>query len=74
MEILSKCYCSDKRKLYHVKVYSEHALQVREIYGDERAREYILKAISWIEPYLKTPKYDFYLKRLYHKLRNSSSV
>lgn len=74
MDILSKCYHSDKRKLYHVKVYSEHALQVREVYGDEKAKDYILKAISWIEPYLQTPKYDHYLKRLYHKLRKNLSI
>lgn len=71
MDILSKCYLSDKRKLYHVKVYSEHALQFREVYGDEKAREYISKAISWIELYLETPKYDHNLKRLYNKLRKN---
>ena len=48
MEILSKCYHSDKRKEYHVKVFADHTIQFSKIYGSKSSLEYINTAILWL--------------------------
>ena len=50
MEILSECYQSDKRKVYHAQKYTEFALLYKEIYKDDR---YIEQAFNWLSDLIK---------------------
>lgn len=69
MDILSKCYYSDKRRLYHVKVFAGHAIQFREIYGADKAKEYISTANSWVKKGLEDQPLNRDLKRLSKQLK-----
>lgn len=49
MEILSECYASDKKKLYHALVYADHAMKYAKIFNDNYSKEYIEKSKIWLK-------------------------
>lgn len=50
MDILSKCYKSDKRKIYHAQKYAEFAIYLANHYTNYK---YIEPAIGWIDNIIK---------------------
>lgn len=48
MRILSDCYNSDQRKLYHSLVFSDQSLKYYEKYPDSTARDYLETAKKWL--------------------------
>lgn len=49
MDILSQCYMSDKRKIYHALAFGKQAIQFWKIFGNKDAKEYLNKAHGWLE-------------------------
>lgn len=71
MNILSECYKSDKRKVYHAQKYTEFALILFEIYGDN---SYIEQATKWLTELINNEEsMSRKTKSLYNKLRNVSN-
>ncbi len=48
MKILSECYRYDKRKTYHALVFTDHALQYWNVYGDSDGLKYLKTASEWL--------------------------
>ena len=59
MEILKRCYKSDRRKVFHAMTFADHAIHYWDAYGDTQAREYLNQALTWLveqkrkEPWLR---------------------
>lgn len=67
MDILSECYQSDKRKVYHAQKYAEFALSYLNIYKDNR---YIEQAFVWLTELIKNEdSMSRKTKNLYGKLK-----
>lgn len=67
MDILSECYQSDKRKVYHAQKYAEFALSYLNIYDDNR---YIEQAFVWLTELIKNEdSMSRKTKNLYGKLK-----
>ena len=67
MNILSECYQSDKRKVYHAQKYAEFALSYLNIYDDNR---YIEQAFVWLTELIKNEdSMSRKTKNLYGKLK-----
>ncbi|MCL4304466.1 SIR2 family protein [bacterium] len=50
MQILARCYSSDKRKLFHALTFAEQAIGYRDVFGLTReAKEYLEQANLWLE-------------------------
>lgn len=49
MEILSQCYRSDRRKIFHVLTFADHALKYWNAYRDKKAKEYLDQARIWLK-------------------------
>lgn len=48
MKILTDCINKDKRKIYHSKVFADHALQYFQVYGDNVAADYLQQSMQWL--------------------------
>ncbi|MDD3150933.1 MAG: hypothetical protein PHV68_08870, partial [Candidatus Gastranaerophilales bacterium] len=48
MRILSECYDTDQRKLYHALVFGDQALKYYEKFRDEQAQCYLQTALKWL--------------------------
>lgn len=67
MDILSECYQSDKRKVYHAQKYAEFALSYLNIYDNNR---YIEQAFGWLTELIKNEdSMSRKTKNLYEKLK-----
>jgi tetratricopeptide (TPR) repeat protein len=65
MEILSECYSSDKRKMYHALAYSDQALQyARACPHDSYAMEFLRTAQKWLVEEEKYSPWSREIKRL----------
>ncbi len=69
MGILTECYESDRRKPYHACTFARQALEYWQIYGDQRARAYVKRAISWLQEETRTSPWNRQVKRLLVGLR-----
>jgi tetratricopeptide (TPR) repeat protein len=49
MEILRKCYTSDRRKAFHATTFADNALKYWQQYHDDIARSYLEHAKAWLE-------------------------
>ncbi|OIQ49374.1 hypothetical protein BerOc1_01299 [Pseudodesulfovibrio hydrargyri] len=65
MEILSECYLSDKRKVYHALTFADFALKYNDKYGDEQSQEYMKKAYEWLQREHKAQPWHRGISRLY---------
>ncbi|AEV82474.1 hypothetical protein ACPL_1577 [Actinoplanes sp. SE50/110] len=63
MDMLRRCYLSDRRRSLHAFSYSRRALKYFGQFGDEQARTYLEQAEEWLrvvqvnEPYMTSTKY-----------------
>ena len=48
MSILDECYKHDKRKAYHALSYANQSLKYWNKYGDDKSKEYLVKAKKWL--------------------------
>jgi len=48
MTILSECYTSDKRKIYHAMTFGQQAIEYWRAYRNSEAREYLETAKRWL--------------------------
>ena len=64
MNILSECYHSDRRRYYHAPVFADQALQYWDVYGDEKAHEYLKTAKQWLEDEVMRSKWHRNVRRL----------
>lgn len=68
MNILAKCYQSDKRKVYHAQKYAEFAIDFFDIYTDN---QYIEQAFMWLKELIdKEESMSRKTKMLYEKLKS----
>ncbi|MGE4194889.1 MAG: SIR2 family protein [Pseudodesulfovibrio sp.] len=65
MEILSECYLSDKRKVYHALTFADFALKYNDKYGDEQSHEYMRKAYEWLQREHSAQPWHRGISRLY---------
>ena len=70
MEILKKCYISDRRKAFHAVTFADQTLKYANVYGDLDAKEYLEYAHLWlieqkkVEPwYRDIPRYIKLIER-----------
>ncbi len=50
MEILKDCYTSDKRKVYHAKVFAEQAIKYADKLGSTQdSKEYLTLSLHWLD-------------------------
>jgi tetratricopeptide (TPR) repeat protein len=63
MELLQRCYLSDRRRALHAFSYSRRALKFNELFGDEAAKAYLAQAEEWLltvqrrEPFMSATKW-----------------
>lgn len=63
MELLRRCYVSDRRRALHAFSYSERALRYQSQFGDDRAKAYLEQSEDWLEvvqrdePYMTSTKW-----------------
>lgn len=48
MDLLARCYASDRRKGFHAKTFADQAIQFWEAYHDVTAAKYIRLAHTWL--------------------------
>lgn len=66
MEILERCYESDKRKVYHAQKYAEFAIWIFNEYNETT---YLDKALKWLQELIRSEEsLSFKTKQLYRKL------
>lgn len=67
MDILEKCYLSDKRKVYHAQKYAEFALKYFEKYSDSK---YIEQAFCWLDELIKNEEsMSFKTRKLFTSIK-----
>ena len=65
MEILERCYESDKRKVYHAQKYAEFAIWIFNEYNETT---YLDKALKWLQVLIRSEEsLSFKTKQLYRK-------
>ncbi|MHA1169384.1 MAG: SIR2 family protein [Candidatus Hodarchaeales archaeon] len=70
MEILRECYDKDRRKTYHVMVYTDQALRYYSVYENDRALGYLKNAKIWLEEEFDKKPWHYKLKRLLRLVTN----
>ena len=58
MEILERCYSSDRRKGFHAKTFADHALQFWRAYHDSDAARYIRLSAEWLSDAARNEPWD----------------
>lgn len=48
MQILARCYESDRRRVFHAIRFADQALRYRNVYGHDAARRYLERARGWL--------------------------
>lgn len=49
MSTLIECYKSDRRKVFHARIFAENAVQYWEKYRDTPAKNYLSQALDWLD-------------------------
>jgi len=49
MEILRKCYLSDRRRSLHALKFAGRAIEYYDLFGDDQARDHLIQAREWLQ-------------------------
>ena len=64
MSILEKCMNSDSRKRFHANVYGSQAIKYYKRFKDEKARQYLLQAVDWLNKEIDHSVWDVETRRI----------